>query len=99
MCSDELATVPFRGDDAQYGAIDSHNTRQSTSDFKLDRRSPANDEIPSLLSVLTKDVVDLCISNFAMCLSSEVLFSLYPLFAFTPIQSGWSIFHLIANLS
>lgn len=37
---------------------------------------------------MTKDIIALLLSNLVMCLSSETLFSVYPLFAFTPIQSG-----------
>lgn len=42
----------------------------------------------SYRSVMTKDITALLISNFAMCLASEALFTVYPLFAFTPIESG-----------
>lgn len=42
----------------------------------------------SYRSVMTKDIIALLLSNLVMCLSSETLFSVYPLFAFTPIQSG-----------
>lgn len=42
----------------------------------------------SYRSVMTKDITALLLSNLAMCLASEALFTVYPLFAFTPIESG-----------
>lgn len=41
-----------------------------------------------LRGVLTKQVVSLLVSNLIMCTTSEALFTLFPLFAFTPIESG-----------
>ncbi|TDL22143.1 MFS general substrate transporter [Rickenella mellea] len=43
---------------------------------------------PPLRSVLTANVISLLLSTFAMVLQSEMLFALYPLFAFTPVHSG-----------
>ncbi|KAF9518491.1 hypothetical protein BS47DRAFT_1358788 [Hydnum rufescens UP504] len=80
-------SLPLRRDQDQYGIINGNHNQPSNSNSKLDHRSPP-EEIPSLFSVLTNDIVALMISNFAMCLASEMLFTLYPLFAFTPIKSG-----------
>jgi len=41
-----------------------------------------------LTSVLTRDITALLFSNLVMCLANEMLFAVYPLFAFTPIESG-----------
>ncbi|KAF8311040.1 MFS general substrate transporter [Clavulina sp. PMI_390] len=38
--------------------------------------------------VMTKDIAALLLSNFLGCLSSEILFTVYSLFAFTPIELG-----------
>jgi hypothetical protein len=47
------------------------------------------EEVPSVLELLkNKDVLGLVVSNFAMCLISELLFNIYPLFAYTPIKYG-----------
>ncbi|KAF8305973.1 MFS general substrate transporter [Clavulina sp. PMI_390] len=38
--------------------------------------------------IMTRDIIALLVSNFLNCLSSELLFSVYSLFAFTSIESG-----------
>jgi len=43
---------------------------------------------PSLRSVLTPHVISAYVSCFALSISSETIFAVYPLFAFTPIASG-----------
>ncbi|KAF8590896.1 MFS general substrate transporter [Ramaria rubella] len=43
---------------------------------------------PSIRSVLTPSIISLMANNVAMCFASETLFSVFPLFAFTPITSG-----------
>lgn len=45
-------------------------------------------QIPSIFSVITPSIVMLLIAEVFRCLSSELLFSIFPLFAFTPIKSG-----------
>ena len=50
------------------------------------------EEAPRVMELLkNKDVLTLVISNLVMCLISELLFNVYPLFAYTPIESGTSI--------
>lgn len=47
------------------------------------------EEAPSILELLkNNDVLALVVSNFAMCLISELLFNIYPLFAYTAIEFG-----------
>ncbi|KAF9518497.1 hypothetical protein BS47DRAFT_1388906 [Hydnum rufescens UP504] len=80
----------LRDDTARYGATnrsDDQLPSPSTS-AKCDHQSPAEEQFPSLRSVLTKGVVSLMVSNFIMCFSSELMFSVFTLFAFTPIKSG-----------
>ncbi|KAF8511927.1 hypothetical protein JB92DRAFT_3096983 [Gautieria morchelliformis] len=45
-------------------------------------------ERPSIKSILTPSIISLLVNSLTMCLASETLFSLFPLFAFTPIASG-----------
>ncbi|KAF8609314.1 MFS general substrate transporter [Ceratobasidium sp. AG-I] len=39
-------------------------------------------------SVMTPSIISLLFNNAMMCLTSEMIFSIYPLFAYTPIASG-----------
>ncbi|CAE6521208.1 unnamed protein product [Rhizoctonia solani] len=39
-------------------------------------------------SVLTPEIVSLLFNNALMCFSSEMIFSIFPLFAYTPVASG-----------
>ncbi|KAF8761672.1 MFS general substrate transporter [Rhizoctonia solani] len=43
---------------------------------------------PTWRTVMTPSILSLVINNACMCVASEMLFSVYPLFAFTPIASG-----------
>ncbi|KDN50086.1 hypothetical protein RSAG8_01422, partial [Rhizoctonia solani AG-8 WAC10335] len=43
---------------------------------------------PSWRSLLTPTIVSLLVNNALMCFSSEMIFSIFPLFAYTPISSG-----------
>ncbi|KAL5641213.1 hypothetical protein ACGC1H_001631 [Rhizoctonia solani] len=43
---------------------------------------------PTWRTVMTPSVLSLVVNNGCMCIASEMLFSVYPLFAFTPIASG-----------
>jgi len=43
---------------------------------------------PSFRSVLSPHTISLLLSSIGMCLASETLFSIFPLFSFTPITSG-----------
>ncbi|CAE6477428.1 unnamed protein product [Rhizoctonia solani] len=43
---------------------------------------------PTWRTVMTPSVLSLVVNNACMCIASEMLFSVYPLFAFTPITSG-----------
>jgi len=78
----------LRGNDAQYGSTNWCDEQQPNPSAKCDHGSPAEEQFPSLLSVLTKGVVPLMVSNFIMCFSGELVFSVFTLFAFTPIKSG-----------
>lgn len=40
-------------------------------------------------------VLALMLSNFGMCMTSELLFNVYPLFAYTPIESGELLFFFL----
>ena len=56
-----------------------------------EERQQVFEEAPPVTELLkNKDVLTLVISNFAMCLISELLFNVYPLFAYTPIEFGTS---------
>ncbi|KAF8530544.1 MFS general substrate transporter [Hysterangium stoloniferum] len=57
----------------------------STSSESLDHTLPVN---PPLKLVLTPPIISLLFSNLTMCLASEALFSIFPLFSFTPVNSG-----------
>jgi len=57
----------------------------STSGESLNLTPPAN---MSFKSVLTPPIISLVLSNMAMCLASETMFSVFPLFSFTPLNSG-----------
>lgn len=52
-----------------------------------DATSKKTDLVP-LTSVLTRDIVGILISNVFMCLLSEMMFSLHPLFGYMSIESG-----------
>ncbi|CAE6457520.1 unnamed protein product [Rhizoctonia solani] len=43
---------------------------------------------PTWRTVMTPSIFSLVVNNACMCFASEMLFSVYPLFAFTPITSG-----------
>ncbi|KAF8585705.1 MFS general substrate transporter [Ramaria rubella] len=43
---------------------------------------------PSVKSILTLTTVSILVSNIAMCLIATAVFAMFPLFAFTPIESG-----------
>ncbi|KAJ1311352.1 hypothetical protein OPQ81_009845 [Rhizoctonia solani] len=43
---------------------------------------------PTWRTVMTPSILSLVVNNACMCIASEMLFSVYPLFAFTPISSG-----------
>ncbi|KAG8688077.1 hypothetical protein FRC11_006107 [Ceratobasidium sp. 423] len=43
---------------------------------------------PTWRTVMTPSILSLVVNNGCMCIASEMLFSVYPLFAFTPITSG-----------
>ncbi|CAE7217237.1 unnamed protein product [Rhizoctonia solani] len=43
---------------------------------------------PTWRTVMTPSIFSLVVNNACMCIASEMLFSVYPLFAFTPITSG-----------
>ncbi|EUC66729.1 MFS general substrate transporter, putative [Rhizoctonia solani AG-3 Rhs1AP] len=43
---------------------------------------------PTWRTVMTPSILSLVVNNACMCIASEMLFSVYPLFAFTPIASG-----------
>ncbi|KAF8321239.1 MFS general substrate transporter [Clavulina sp. PMI_390] len=50
--------------------------------------TPQSSNKVSWREIMTRDVVALLISNFLGCISMEILFTVYALFAFTPIKSG-----------
>ncbi|KDQ12901.1 hypothetical protein BOTBODRAFT_34047 [Botryobasidium botryosum FD-172 SS1] len=62
-------------------------TASESSTATLVNPSEKSDTVP-LKSVLTRDVVGILINNLGMCLISEMMFSIYPLFGYTPIHSG-----------
>ncbi|KAF8513927.1 MFS general substrate transporter [Hysterangium stoloniferum] len=57
----------------------------STFGESLNHTSPDNS---SFKSVLTPPIISLLLSNIAMCLACEISFSIFPLFSFTPVNSG-----------
>jgi len=67
---------------------------------QLQQPGPCSDEerqqsfegSPPIMELLkNRDIRTMVISNFAMCLISELLFNVYPLFAYTPIELGATI--------
>ncbi|KAB5591431.1 zinc induced facilitator 1 protein [Ceratobasidium theobromae] len=56
------------------------------NDGELETNKPV--QKPTWRTVMTPSIVSLVLNNACMCIASEMLFSLYPLFAFTPITSG-----------
>lgn len=48
-----------------------------------------DEEAPGVMELLRNpQVLALVLSNLGMCMTSELLFNVYPLFAYTPIESG-----------
>ncbi|EJD05642.1 MFS general substrate transporter [Fomitiporia mediterranea MF3/22] len=80
-------TLPSRKVGRSHKAIPSDSqsgSQESTRETAENQRS----QNASVRSVLTPHVMSVLASIFVMTLVSEVLFALYPLFAFTPITSG-----------
>jgi len=79
-------TLPAIRRNASKKGADSRATVYQT--IVLPDEPPAHSQKVTLPSVWTPTVVSLLSNMTAMCLVSEMLFALYPLFAFTPILSG-----------
>ncbi|QRV76687.1 major facilitator superfamily transporter [Ceratobasidium sp. AG-Ba] len=74
---------------SSYGSTDS--TASSTSTLVgplVDIESTEKKKQATWSSVMTPPIISMLLNNALMCLTSEMLFSIYPLFAYTPISSG-----------
>jgi len=73
-----------------YGSaqLTSESSIPSTASLDNSEETPTKPDTVPLKSVLTRDVVGILISTFGMCFLNEILFSVYPLYGYTPIRSG-----------
>lgn len=69
---------------------EAENIENDLADSKQQSQDIFDDEeAPSIMELLRNSQVSaLIVSNFGMCTTSELLFNVYPLFAYTPIASG-----------
>lgn len=81
--------------------VETVNVEEHAVDPTLLRIPPVEKKSrPTLRSVLTRPVLRLFASNLFMCLSSELIIGVIPLFAFTPIESGaYKDFFIFVGLS
>ncbi|KAF8511934.1 hypothetical protein JB92DRAFT_350559 [Gautieria morchelliformis] len=74
-----------------YGTMSAPTDSESITAWDASTPTEHTDESierPFIKSILTPSIISLLVNSLTMCLASETLFSLFPLFAFTPIASG-----------
>ncbi|KAF8330847.1 major facilitator superfamily domain-containing protein [Cantharellus anzutake] len=90
LCSpgDETDTVAVSEFQSDVGGPDADSTTTRVPGTLKDEKQSSAPAKPRFLSVMTKEVMSLMISNMILCLVGEMMFGVYPIFAFTPVHSG-----------
>ncbi|GJJ06655.1 hypothetical protein Clacol_000850 [Clathrus columnatus] len=81
-------TLPSKRRSGSSQPKNSHSNSSSTESVLIQSVESNDVPAPSMKSVLTPPIISLLISNAAMVWASETIFSVFPLYSFTPVPSG-----------